>query len=263
MDKRENGSTFIELIMTLSILAIICGVFFIPYFLSTNKSMQQQQNRTFAQQNARLTMDWLIPKVRGSWSVIGSQTGREICGEMFYSDNANTNSLLSLLACATDRQGNYLKATNILTGTRTFIWNIYRYRLDHKTSTTTLIEDTYQVLSDNDSNPFVGRGTNPIGIWTKLLYPNPFLVSSVKIGSYIRPYNGTNSGLQFNYKTMDGNEISLPEQADHLTIKVTTEVGGTKTTANGQPIPGSKSSPYYQSSYLETNVFLRKKGQNI
>ncbi|MEW6096472.1 MAG: hypothetical protein AB1567_08110 [bacterium] len=103
---------------------------------------------------------------------------------------------------------------NPLLGTQTEVWSVYQYRLEHKNSELDdeLKEDNYEVLNTNDSNPFQGT-------WTTLSF-----IRSVKVGSYIIPYNGTNTGLQFEYWDTNGN-ICNPEDAVYITIKVNTKVG--------------------------------------
>lgn len=241
MYKKENGFTLLEMIITGAIIIIVCCIFLIPFFLSTHKSLQQQNNRTLADQNARLTVDWLVPKIRGAYSPIHNrEIGNQTSKKIFYSTNNGTSSLLTLLAYSTDRNGNIRKGTNTITGTQTAIWNVYHYRLEHKRIKfdDELREDRYEVLNTNDADPFIGS-------WTAL----SSVKESVKFTSYIRPHIGTNTGLQFEYWNVDGNPCSNPEDAIYITIKVNTKVGS--------------GTPYCHETYIETDAFLRRKSQNF
>lgn len=239
MDKKINGFTLTELMFTGVILIILCGVFLIPFFLSSQKSLKMQNNKIYAEQNARLSIGWIMSKVRSAESIVHNRwIGDSQSKKFFYSTNNGTSSLLTLLALSTDIDGSIRKETNILLGTQTVVWNVYQYRLEHKNSELDdeLKEDKYEVLNTNDSNPFQGT-------WTTLSF-----ISSVKVASYIIPYNGINTGLQFEYWDTNGS-ICSPEDAAYITIKVNTKIG-TET-------------PYCEEAFLKTDVFLRRKAQNF
>ncbi|MEW6096471.1 MAG: type II secretion system protein [bacterium] len=70
MDKKINGFTLVEMMFTGVIIIILCCVFLIPFSLSTQKSLKMQNNKIYAEQNARLTIGWIMSKVRSAENIV-------------------------------------------------------------------------------------------------------------------------------------------------------------------------------------------------
>lgn len=233
MNKKINGFTLIEVMVTAGILIVLGGIFLIPFFLTTQKSLKMQNNKIYAEENARLAMGRIMSKVRSAETIVHN---REIGTGTSKKNFDSGTSSLTLLALSTDTKGNIRKESNLLLGTKTNVWSVYEYTLEHKNTKfdDELIEYRYEVLNTNDENPFNGT-------WTALS-----LKEKVKFGSYM---NGTATGLVFEYWDSGGKMCSNPEDAVYITIKVNTKVGS--------------GTPYCQEAFLESDVFLRRKVENF
>lgn len=85
---KKNGITLIELILTLSLMAIVIQIIFSFYFVS-NKSFETSKEIGFAQQDVRLVADYITNELKYARNIFTTNSETEPCYAIALNDDGN------------------------------------------------------------------------------------------------------------------------------------------------------------------------------